>query len=72
MAALLVHVESCSVYDKPPEIMQHMQAIIPFMFVYWTDPVVHLLLHKSSKKEVLCNWSQMNKVSGSCVNLITS
>ena len=28
--------------------MQHMQSIIPWLFDSWADPVVHLLLLKSS------------------------
>ena len=31
-----------------PIIMQNMLGNIPYMFDYWADPVVHLLLQKSS------------------------
>ena len=40
--------ESCCVYLKPQKIMQPMHGIILQMFDCWADPVVHLLLLKSS------------------------
>ena len=40
---------SCFAYDKPKrKNMLQMNGTIPFMFDYWADPVVHLLLLKSS------------------------
>ena len=38
----------CCVYVKPTKIMQPMHGIILYMFDCWADPVVHLLLLKSS------------------------
>ena len=35
-------------YDKLQKIRKHMLDNIPYMFDYWADPVVHLLLLKSS------------------------
>ena len=48
MKAVSAQVVSSSVFNKPPKIMQHMHGNIPYMFDYWADPVVHLLLGKSS------------------------
>ena len=38
---------SCCVYDKSKS-MQHTHGLILYMLDYWADPVVHLLLLKSS------------------------
>ena len=38
-------------YDKSKQNMQHKHGIFPYMFDCWTDPVVHLLLLKSSMNE---------------------
>ena len=40
--------ESCCNCVKPRTIMQHIHGGIPCMFDCWPDPVVHLLLLKSS------------------------
>ena len=48
MKAVLAQMVSCCVHDKLNIIMQHMHGIIPHMFDCWTEPVVHLLLQKSS------------------------
>ena len=39
---------SCCGYGIPKTLKQHMQRRIPYMFDHWPDPVVHLLLLKSS------------------------
>ena len=39
---------NCCVYEKPEKIVQYMHGNISFMFDCWADPVVHLLLLKSS------------------------
>ena len=48
MKAVSVQLVRRCVYDKPQKIMQHVDGIIPNMFDCWADPVVHLLLPKSS------------------------
>ena len=48
MKSVSAQAESCCVYVLPPKRMQHMQGIIPYLFDCWADPVVHLLLLKSS------------------------
>ena len=35
-------------FGKPPKSMQHMDGIISYLFDYWANPVVHLLLLKAS------------------------
>ena len=47
MKAVQAQVISCCVYDKPKN-MQHMNRNIPYTFVCWADPGVHILLLKSS------------------------
>ena len=37
--------------------MQHVHGIIPFMFDCWANPVVHLLLLKSSMASLSIQWS---------------
>ena len=51
MKAVSAELVSCCVYDKTKKVMEHMYGIIPIMFDYWADPVVHLLLVKSSMVE---------------------
>ena len=48
MKAGLAQAESCCVYVKPKKMMKHMHGITPCLFDCCTDPVVHLLLLKSS------------------------
>ena len=44
MRAGLAKAETCCVYVKPKNIMQHMHGIIPLLFDCWADPVAHPLL----------------------------
>ena len=48
MKAVSAQVERCCVYVKPQKIMHYMHGIIPWLFDSWANPVVHLLLLKSS------------------------
>ena len=50
MKAGSAQAKNCYVYVKPEKLMQHMHGIIPLLFDFWADPVVHLLLLKSSMK----------------------
>ena len=43
----MAQVIGCCVYDKPQKNMQHMHGNIPYLFDFWADLVVHLLLQKS-------------------------
>ena len=47
MKAILAQMVSCCVYDKPHKSYQHMHGNILYMFYFWADPVVRLLLLKS-------------------------
>ena len=48
MKAVSAQVERCCVYVTPQKIMHYMHGIIPWLFDSWANPVVHLLLLKSS------------------------
>ena len=53
MKAGSAQAESCCVYVKPENFMQHMHDIIPKLFDCWANPLAHLLLLKSSKVRVI-------------------
>ena len=53
MKAGFAQAESCCVYVKPENFMQHMHDIIPKLFDCWANPLAHLLLLKSSKVRVI-------------------
>ena len=40
----------------PKKMMQHMHGIIAYMLDCWADPVVHLLLLKSTTKNSINEW----------------
>ena len=48
LKAVLAQVVSYCVYDKPQNIMQHLNGNIPYMFDCWADPVAHRFPLKSS------------------------
>ena len=52
MKAILAQVVCCVVYVKDAKIMETLHGIIPYMFNGWADPVVQLLLLKSSMASV--------------------
>ena len=52
MKALLAQVVSCCVCVKPIKVMQHMHGIITYMFEFWANLVVHLLILKSSMAQL--------------------
>ena len=43
---------SCCVYEIPTTLCKHMHGNFPYMFDYWADPVLHLLLLKRSKQSL--------------------
>ena len=48
MKAASAQVVSCCVYENPQKIMQHIHGDIPLLFDFRTNPIVLLLLPKSS------------------------
>ena len=44
---------SCCVYHNPEKIMQHMHGNIPYLFDFWANPFVHLILLRSYMAESL-------------------
>ena len=53
MKAVSAQAKSCPVNVKSIKIMQHIHCIIPQLFDCWADPIVHLLLLKSSMDHVI-------------------
>ena len=78
MKAVSVQLVRRCVYDKPQKIMQHVDGIIPNMFDCWADPVVHLLLPKSSTTSGIgsdrsVNWATANLYSSyEAISLMSS
>ena len=55
MKAVWAQVVSWCVYDKPKNYVAH-DGFIPYIFDCWADPVVHLLLLKSSMVKLIGWW----------------
>ena len=57
MEAQLAQVISCCVIDKPPKNIQHVAyGIIPYLFDFWADLVVHRILLKISMTSLIRNF----------------
>ena len=74
MKAVSAQVISCCVLTNRNNIIQKIHDNIPFIFECWADPVVHLLLLKSSMYKFIYAQGRINKCSlveggeGSCLS----